>query len=47
MTTDIEDLILIKNELIELNEEERKNFNSLEFIKKIKKNLIQFSISLK
>ncbi len=38
MTTDIEDLVIIKNELADLTEEERKTFNSLEFIKKIKKN---------
>jgi len=37
MTTDIEDLIIIKKEISNLTDEEKNNFNSLEFIKKIKK----------
>lgn len=37
MTTDIEDLIIIKKEISKLSDEEKKNFNSLNFIKKIKK----------
>jgi len=37
MTTDIEDLVIIKKEILNLTEEEKNKFNSLEFIKKIKK----------
>ena len=40
MTTDIEDLIVIKNELLKTNKDE---FDSLTFIKKIKKD---FKITL-
>jgi ELP3 family radical SAM enzyme/protein acetyltransferase len=38
MTTDIEDLVIIKKELNDLTEEKRKSFNSFEFIKNLKKN---------
>jgi ELP3 family radical SAM enzyme/protein acetyltransferase len=37
MTTDIEDLVIIKKELMNLDDNEKSNFNSLDFIKKIKK----------
>ncbi len=37
MTTDIEDLIIIKKEISKLTDDEKDKFNSLEFIKRIKK----------
>jgi len=37
MTTDIEDLVIIKKEILNLSEEEKTNFNSLNFIKRVKK----------
>ena len=38
MTTDIEDLVIIKKEILKLTDDERQKFNSIDFIKKIKKN---------